>query len=48
MQKKWKPSSEHVVSVAQENSSGEDFNFSDPDSSDEGSNWETADEVNNK
>ena len=46
--KKWKPSYEHVASVAQENSSGEDFNFSDPDSSDEGSNWETEDEVNNK
>ena len=44
----WELPPEYVAPKTQEDCSGEEFSFSDPDSSDEGSNWETEDEVNNK
>ena len=45
---KWELPPEHVAPETQEDCSGEEFNFSDPDSSDEGSGWETEEEVNDK
>ena len=38
---KWKPPSQYTAPESQGDDSGEEFDFSDPDSSDEGSGWET-------
>ena len=45
---KWKPPSQHTAPESQGEDSGEEFDFSDPDSSDEGSGWETEEEVTAK
>ena len=45
---KWTLSPEHAVPKPQGDDSGEEFNFSDPNSSDEESGWETEEEVADK
>ena len=45
---KWKPPSQYTAPESQGEDSGEEFDFSDPDSSDEGSGWETEEEVTAK